>query len=449
MTSDIIGGGAERDPTTFESIPGFGQKAIEDFVSRGLEFTDPSQQDLFAPQALGEFSQAGIAGLGNLPTDFGLGQDFGLGNLQAQAGQLPGVPGAQNVFSPQFDFGQRASDAFGGVESLIGSAQGFAQGGLAAAEQGITPEAIQSFINPFTQQVIDPAVRNIQEAAAEQGADISGLASNLGAFGGTRQALLESRLGGETQRAIGDVTGQLRSRAFDVGLGAAQQDIQNRLQAAGLGAQTALGGAGQQRGLGTDLFGARQGVQAIQSQQRADQLAQQQAAQRAAIQGIELQSGLTGQQANLTGQQAQLAQQGALGQLQAGDILRQQAAGIQQAPLSQLEFNRNLLGIITGISGGGDFSTAGFGDPLSNIGRIAGAAAPLIAASRKKFKTNIKLVGKENGFNIYEFNYKPIMMIEGRYLGVMAEEVEHIPNAIVANDLVDYGVLGIEFRRIT
>ena len=48
-------------------------------------------------------------------------------------------------------------------------------------------------------------------------------------------------------------------------------------------------------------------------------------------------------------------------------------------------------------------------------------------------KENIKKIGKRNGFNWYEFNYKKgLGLPEGRQEGVIAQEVEKVkPEAVV------------------
>ena len=64
-------------------------------------------------------------------------------------------------------------------------------------------------------------------------------------------------------------------------------------------------------------------------------------------------------------------------------------------------------------------------------------------------KENIELVGKsKSGINIYEFDYKDKSHGDGRYQGVMAQEV---PEASFDNNgylMVDYSKLDVEFRKI-
>lgn len=93
----------------------------------------------------------------------------------------------------------------------------------------------------------------------------------------------------------------------------------------------------------------------------------------------------------------------------------------------------------------GATESAGMG---SMVGSLAGTAAKLYLGSDIRTKENIKLIGKTaNGLNIYEYEYKPEFKDRkyfghGKYRGVMAHEVEHIPGAVFMTEdgykVVDY-----------
>lgn len=73
-----------------------------------------------------------------------------------------------------------------------------------------------------------------------------------------------------------------------------------------------------------------------------------------------------------------------------------------------------------------------------------------IFGSDRKLKENISLVGKSpSGINIYTFEYIDKSFGEGKYQGVMADEVT---NAVVKHsdgyDMVDYSKLDVEFIKI-
>lgn len=92
------------------------------------------------------------------------------------------------------------------------------------------------------------------------------------------------------------------------------------------------------------------------------------------------------------------------------------------------------------------------------LGKIAGFAgsagggmqgASMMGFSDSRLKKDIEYIGEENGHNIYEFSY---IWDDGRYQGVMAQEVEEtMPEAVsFIGDymVVDYGKIGVEMRRV-
>ena len=95
-----------------------------------------------------------------------------------------------------------------------------------------------------------------------------------------------------------------------------------------------------------------------------------------------------------------------------------------------------------GTAAGGAFGGLG-----AAAGGMAAKSAGSALASDIKTKKNVVKLGNKNGINIYEFEYKTDKypeLPEGRQIGVIAQEVEHIPNAVVQGDkykLVDYAVI--------
>jgi hypothetical protein len=84
--------------------------------------------------------------------------------------------------------------------------------------------------------------------------------------------------------------------------------------------------------------------------------------------------------------------------------------------------------------------------------QIEAEASPsfLTGASDIELKENIELVGKSpSGINIYEFNYKDEAYGEGRYVGVIAQEVPEasveMSNGYLA---VDYSKIDVDFIRV-
>ncbi len=92
-------------------------------------------------------------------------------------------------------------------------------------------------------------------------------------------------------------------------------------------------------------------------------------------------------------------------------------------------------------------ATMGF---LGDMAKAAGGVGAAAVASDRRLKKNIRLIGQQNGHNLYEFSY--VWDLARRYVGVMAQEVMRTkPEAVhgVGGWLaVDYEQLGIPFRRV-
>ena len=186
---DLFGSDPEqvKQPTGFQTLPGFARDAFESSVGRAGELSQ--QPGLFGPSPLTSQQQQAI-------------------------GQISGL---SNAFTPQ----------------------GFQQ-------------QLSTFQNPFTENVIGGVQRDIGEGLSNQLADVSSLASQQGAFGGTRQATTEAQLRARALEDLGDTTSRLRSQGFESAV------------------NNALRGIGAQSGLSNNLFN-------IGSQLQQQQTARQQA----------------------------------------------------------------------------------------------------------------------------------------------------------------------------
>lgn len=119
----------------------------------------------------------------------------------------------------------------------------------------------------------------------------------------------------------------------------------------------------------------------------------------------------------------------------------------QQGQDAQMQ--QGLGGMLGGISGMGDLN---FDAQGNNLGMSPGSGwKNFIGMSDVELKENIELVGKSpKGVNIYEFDYKDKSYGEGRYRGVMAQEV---PNASFKQYdgylWVNYNKVDVDFERIS
>lgn len=99
---------------------------------------------------------------------------------------------------------------------------------------------IQQYMSPYTQGVLDPAIRDIEERAARERLRLGQQAGMRGAFGGSRQAIAESELERGTQRTIGEESARLRNQAYNQALQQFRED-QTRIPQLYAGALGQLG----------------------------------------------------------------------------------------------------------------------------------------------------------------------------------------------------------------
>jgi hypothetical protein len=139
-------------------------------------------------------------------------------------------------------------------------------------------------MDPYMQNVV-----NIQQREAQRQADIASTqrgaqAVGAGAFGGSRQAIMDA----EAARNLATQKGDIQARGLQDAYGRGQQQFnteqqlreQSRQYGAGLGLQglqTALQGAGQLGALGQQQFGQERDILNLQNQFGGQQQAQQQA----------------------------------------------------------------------------------------------------------------------------------------------------------------------------
>ena len=127
----------------------------------------------------------------------------------------------------------------------------------------------------------------------------------------------------------------------------------------------------------------------------------------------------------------------------------------RQFDLEQNQGLKNLGVLQSGLSGISPLiSTTGSSQKKTGFGDVLGAGlqvASLFAGSDSRMKTNVKKLGSVNGINIYSWTWNKLARKMGwdkKYnynVGVMAQEVMHIPNAVKQDNdgflLVDYEVL--------
>ena len=106
---------------------------------------------------------------------------------------------------------------------------------------GFTSQTAGQYMNPYLEQAMEPQLREAQRASQMQGVVDQGQAVRSGAFGGSRQGIIEA----ERQRNLGQLQGDIRAKGYMSAFEQAQQNFareqqlreQSRQYGAGLGIQ--------------------------------------------------------------------------------------------------------------------------------------------------------------------------------------------------------------------
>ena len=149
---------------------------------------------------------------------------------------------------------------------------------------GFTSQTAGQYMNPYLEQAMEPQLREAQRASQMQGVADQGQAVRSGAFGGSRQGIIEA----ERQRNLGQLQGDIRAKGYMSAFEQAQQNFareqalreQSRQYGAGLGLQglqTALQGAGQMGALGGQQFAQGMDINKLQNLYGQQRQAQEQA----------------------------------------------------------------------------------------------------------------------------------------------------------------------------
>jgi len=258
------GGGQPTQSTTYSSnVPEYARPYVENMLESTQKqiytYNDQGQQTGFRPYQ--PYSRD--------PNDYVAG--FSPIQQQAQAG----VAGLRTP--EQF----QAASGLSGISGLgsLGLAGQAAGAGAQYAQQATNPYAVQQYMSPYMQNVVDyqksQALRDYQLAAPMRARQAVG----AGAFGGSRQAIMEA----EAERALGSqlqgIAAQGSQKAFEDAQRQQQFGANLNLQGIGAGLQ-GLGQANQAAGtlgqLGQQQLGAQTNILNLQSQVGAQQQAQEQ-----------------------------------------------------------------------------------------------------------------------------------------------------------------------------
>ena len=186
--------------------------------------------------------------------------------------------------------------AFGLAQSGIGGYQPYLDAARQATTQGQnlvggitgapTTAQLESYMNPFQQQVIDATMSELDKRGAQQSNQLAGDAVRGGVFGGSRYGVQQAELGGQQQDARAQALATLNAQNYGQAMQGYQGEMERQRMAGmgigALGAQQAQLGAQAQGLAGQDIQSllASGGMQQQYAQQQLDMNRQNQ------VQGI-------------------------------------------------------------------------------------------------------------------------------------------------------------------
>lgn len=279
----------------------------------------------------------------------------------------------------------------------VGQISGIAAPYLQAATNAITgmpqfnAQTIQSYMSPYTSQVVQATMAQLQNQDRQQQQSLTGNAISAGAFGGDRAAVASGILGGQQDLANNATIANLENSGYQN----AESELNTQQQTGLQTAQTALSGA-----LGAANANIQAGTQQQQTQTAIDQ-------------------------ANV------------------------------EFPYQNLSWLSSLLGTagstLGGTTSGTSYGTS-TQTGTSNIGSILGGITSLFSLSDERAKENIKGIGKLfDGTPVVKYNYKGDATT---HVGLLAQDVEkRHPEAVAKDDAgiryvnYDEATKGAEKRR--
>jgi hypothetical protein len=165
------------------------------------------------------------------------------------------------------DASQLQQQAFQGIGS-IQPPPGFGTFDPSSFQGGIFDSAAAAqYMNPYLQNALNPQIDEARRQSEIQRIQNAGRLTKAGAFGGSRQAIMESEGDRNLGQNLANIVGTGYRDAYDKGAGQFSTDQDRRLRAEGMGEASRQFGAGfGLQGLGSllDLYGQQAGMGATQ-----------------------------------------------------------------------------------------------------------------------------------------------------------------------------------------
>ena len=367
----------------------------QDYLAPFSPLQQQAQQGAANLQTPGQYApatqMAGVAGVGQLGT---AGQALGYGAQGAGYGQNAANVGAIGGLG----YGAQSADL--GMTAAGTAGQGYGAGAQ-YAQQATDPNSVSAYMSPYMQNVMAQQGRELNRNYDISGAQQQGQATQAGAFGGSREALMASENERNRNMALNKMQAEGMQNAYTAA-NAKQQFGANLnlqgMQAGNQAMQTGLQGIGQGiTGVNTALQGYQQGMAGSQAGLAGVQGAQQGytgAANTAATLG-NLGTAQLGAETSVLGTQGQFGQQQQDIQQRAIDQSIQNYQNAQNYPYMQLGFMSDL---IRGTPVTNTTATQYQAQPstMQQIGGALGTAGSLYGAATAK---------KAEGGSIKDNNY--------------------------------------------
>jgi hypothetical protein len=227
---------------------------ITDMLGKTQALASTPYQTYQGPLTAGTspLQQQAFQGVGSLAPSQGLGTAQGIaGGVATAAGGLGYGPSQfQNQFATP-----------GGYEA------GKFEGGIFGTQQA------QQYMNPYLQQALNPALDEARRQAEMSRVQQAGRLTKAGAFGGGRQAIMESELNRNLMQAQNKMLGEGYASAYDKAMAQYNADMARAMQAQQMGEQSRQFGAGQ--GLQAAQLAAQYGTEAQRQAEQSRQFGAQ------------------------------------------------------------------------------------------------------------------------------------------------------------------------------
>jgi len=366
-----------------------------------------------------------------------------LSNMYGQQGSQIGQQAANlsNMYGQQgAGIGQQYAGQLGGLsQGAINQGQAGANIGQQLGQQSTNAQAVQSYMNPYIQNSLNPQLQLLAQQTGIQGAAEQGAATSQGAFGGSREALMNSLNQQSGNLAAQQAIGQGYNTAYNNAM--SQMNAANQAALAGnaqaqTGYNTGISAANQAGQMG--LAGTSQGLQGVNQAGQLGLSGNQQALSGANQAG---QLGISGAQAGLSGAQAQ-------GQLGMQGLGMGMTGAQQSGTLGISGANAGLAGIGAQQAGYGAAGTQA--NSLANIGtqQLAGQTNILgtqnqLGTQQQQQQQNIINQAIQNYATAQQYPYMQLGQLNAMLRGLPMQQSSTSMYQASPNTVSQLGGLGI------